>query len=237
MVQSSIFSVIFQITCVFLVTALGKRHEAADDALSFLLLGDWGKGGSSGAYGSSLDDDEFKISFNPLNSSDVISQADNKKTKTFYQVKIAKAMSDFASAADPHPSFVIALGDNFYNNGVSSSTDKLWDYLWKDIYLIYSSLRIPWYPVFGNHDYGGGAAYVQAQLQRTAEHLDDDLWQFPAKNYTRRFVMPGESNATVQIIFVDTTTLAPSVNKCCNENRCIRVHSIHILPCVSAYTM
>eukprot|EP01031_Cornospumella_fuschlensis_P034445 gene34445-41691_t len=194
---------------------------AAADALSFLLLGDWGKGGSSGLYGSSLDDDEFKAVLNKLNESAVQSVADNKdnkKTKTFYQVQVAKAMSDFASVSDPSPSFVVALGDNFYNNGVSSHADKLWDYLWKDIYLTYRSLQIPWFPVFGNHDYGGGPTYVQAQLDRTIEHVDDDWWQFPARNYSKRFAIPGSANATVQIIFVDTTTLAPSVNKCCNEN-------------------
>jgi tartrate-resistant acid phosphatase type 5 len=48
------------------------------------------------------------------------------------------------------PSFIIALGDNFYSNGVSSSTDSYWDYLWVNVYLdYYPSLRISWYPVFG----------------------------------------------------------------------------------------
>eukprot|EP01031_Cornospumella_fuschlensis_P030453 gene30453-36802_t len=215
---------LFPIAFLVCQCIVGVHGEGS--ALSFLLLGDWGKGGTTGAYGSSLNDDEFQNSMAPQgvassnnnNNNNNNKNNNNKNNKVFYQVQVAKAMGQYAASASPAPSFVLALGDNFYNNGVSSSTDKLWDYLWKDVYLGYESLRIPWHPVFGNHDYGGGASAVQAQLQRSAEHTDDDIWQFPAANYSKRFAIPGGLNATVQIVFVDTTTLAPSVNKCCNEN-------------------
>jgi hypothetical protein len=128
-------------------------------------------------------------------------------------------MAAFAASTQPAPSFVVALGDNFYSNGVSSATDILWDYLWKDVYINnYPQLNIPWYPVFGNHDYGGGASAVQAQIERYQAHEDDDIWMFPSTNYTRRFAIPGNDGGSVVIVFIDTTTLAPSVNKCCNQN-------------------
>lgn len=211
---------------LFLLGALSVNfclESVRGNTLRFLLLGDWGKGGSTGAYGSSFDDSTLSAlrvtaGDDKGNKQGGGGAGGGKKQKTYYQVPVAKAMAVYANNTDPAPSFVIALGDNFYDNGVSSATDILWDYLWKDIYLGYSSLRIPWYPVFGNHDYGGGAAYVQAQLARTKEHLDDDLWQFDATNYTKIFEIPGSGGATVQIVFVDTTTLAPSVNKCCNQN-------------------
>eukprot|EP01039_Chlorochromonas_danica_P003408 gene3408-3734_t len=211
---------------LFLLAALSVNfclESVRGNTLRFLLLGDWGKGGSTGAYGSSFDDSTLSAlrvtaGDDKGNKQGGGGAGGGKKQKTYYQVPVAKAMAVYANNTDPAPSFVIALGDNFYDNGVSSATDVLWDYLWKDIYLGYSSLRIPWYPVFGNHDYGGGAAYVQAQLARTQEHLDDDLWQFDAANYTKIFEIPGSGGATVQIVFVDTTTLAPSVNKCCNQN-------------------
>ena len=211
-----------------LATTLGKGPMAVDpsskNALSFLLLGDWGKGGSTGAYSSSPDDDDLTVNVLlakkqvPMDNQINNNNNNNKNNKVFYQVQIAKAMGQYAASASPAPSFVLALGDNFYNNGVSSSTDKLWDYLWKDVYLGYESLRIPWHPVFGNHDYGGGASAVQAQLQRSAEHTDDDIWQFPQQFYSQRYRIAGEQGGSVLIVFVDTTTLAPSVNKCCNEN-------------------
>jgi hypothetical protein len=157
------------------------------------------------------------------------------KQQQLHQVALAKTMAFYATNNTPAPSFLLSLGDNFYTNGVSSSEDVLWNYLWKDIYLQYSSLCIPWYAVLGNHDYGGGNSYSIAQVDRTHKHLDDDLWQMPAKNYSQLFEIPIPTNisstnnnsyesivqkygmATVGILFVDTTTLAPSMNKCCNE--------------------
>jgi tartrate-resistant acid phosphatase type 5 len=169
---------------------------ASSDRLSFLVLGDWGKGGTSGTYGT--------------NSKQIAA-------KTTYQMQIATAMGNYASTADPKPSFLVALGDNFYNNGVYSATDPAWKYLWQDVYLQFDDLNIPWYPVLGNHDYGYGATGVLAQLERSNLHTDDDAWEMPSTNYTKTFSIPGGKGGTVQIIFIDTTTLAPSVNKCCNE--------------------
>lgn len=200
-------------------------------SLRFLLLGDWGKGGSTGQYGSAVENDTLDANYdmdfvrldkNDKNANDKANDKNNnkdngKKQKVLYQVPVAKAMAQFANASNPKPSFVVSLGDNFYANGVSSATDVLWQYLWRDIYLPYPQLNITWFPVFGNHDYGGGASYVQAQLQRTRQ-FPNDVWQFPSTNYTKIFTIPGQGGATVQIVFIDSTTLAPSINKCCNEN-------------------
>jgi hypothetical protein len=131
-------------------------------------------------------------------------------------------MAVYADAADTKPSFVVALGDNFYNNGVQSTSDSLWDSLWVNMYLAnYASLRVPWYPVFGNHDYGYGLKGVLAQIQRSAV---DEYWSFESTNYTRRFEIP--SGGSVQIVFIDTTTLAPSENKCCNSKGCVCLFSV-----------
>jgi tartrate-resistant acid phosphatase type 5 len=46
--------------------------------------------------------------------------------------------------------FVLALGDNFYVDGVTNTTDRLWNTAFHDIYSA-SSLQIPWYPILGNH--------------------------------------------------------------------------------------
>lgn len=182
----------------------------SDNMLRFLLLGDWGKGGKTGKYGSSIDINKESVNIDKENFV-------TEDSKPLYQVQVANAMGNFSSQAEPSPSFVVALGDNFYTSGVSSSSDKLWDYLWKDIYLGYDRLNIPWYAVFGNHDYGGGPSSVQAQIDRYHAHVDDDIWMLPSTNYSVRFNIPN-SNGSVMIIFVDTTTLAPSVNQCCNEN-------------------
>ena len=87
--------------------------------------------------------------------------------------------------------------------------------LWRSVYLPSgSSLDVPWYSVLGNHDYGNGDKGVAAQVARTTE-TDDDNWHMPEKNYTHTFPIKG--GGTVKVVFIDTTTLAPSSNKCCNE--------------------
>jgi hypothetical protein len=66
-------------------------------------------------------------------------------------MSVASAMAQTAALLNPAPSFVIALGDNFYDHGTPSSTDNIWLYNWKNVYISpYEALDIPWYPVFGN---------------------------------------------------------------------------------------
>lgn len=235
----NVFILCYLITTLITYTIIISSAENTftireDKPLRFLLLGDWGKGGTTGVYGSSMDDDTLTdlpnqtLSVQEANNASFLANnnqggnkggnGNNKNQKVLYQMAVAKSMGSFSTNAVPAPSFVLALGDNFYSNGVSSATDSLWNYLWKDVYLTYPALNIPWYPVFGNHDYGGGATAVQAQIDRYHAHTDDDIWMFESTNYTRRFSIPGDQGASVMIVFIDTTTLAPSLNKCCNEN-------------------
>ena len=72
-----------------------------------------------------------------------------------------------------------------------------------------------------NHDYGYGATGVKAQIDRNHNYESDDLWMTESTNYTKVFDIPNSNQSSIyklQIIFVDTTTLAPSQNKCCNTN-------------------
>lgn len=90
------------------------------DLVRFFVLGDWGKGGSTGAYGSSIgiepdDDITSKEPGTMLKNGGIQIQANNNQ-KTFYQVAISKAMTSYAAKAHPKPLGVLALGDNFYNN-------------------------------------------------------------------------------------------------------------------------
>eukprot|EP01042_Synura_sphagnicola_P033541 gene33541-43071_t len=85
-----------------------------------------------------------------------------------------------------HHVLIPVSGDNFYTEGVQSTTDELWDTLWREVYVEpYASLRVPWYAVFGNHDYGYGQTGVEAQIARHYTDLDDGLWAMTATNYSK----------------------------------------------------
>eukprot|EP01031_Cornospumella_fuschlensis_P035781 gene35781-43399_t len=123
----------------FIWTAVSQptdiSYSEQQSAVSFLLLGDWGKGGTTGSMGSSADDDNelqaprpnSTLTISSVRASDPTNSHDRRKedkeSKVSYQVQVAKEMAQYAASASPAPSSVLALGDNFYNNGVSSSTD------------------------------------------------------------------------------------------------------------------
>lgn len=71
---------------------------------------------------------------------------------------------------------MLALGDNFYDNGVASTDDALWEKAFRSVYMGYGpSLAVPWHPVFGNHDYGYGLAGLRAQVT-FLHHSDTANW-------------------------------------------------------------
>lgn len=77
-----------------------------------------------------------------------------------FQRHVAAQMERTAAGLDSE--FIVSTGDNFYTLGVSSKHDGQWRRSFEDIYKA-ESLQRPWYPVLGNHDYGGSA---RAQIER-----------------------------------------------------------------------
>lgn len=179
-------------------------HIDKQEAVKFLVLGDWGKGGLSG--------DITVVSKSSQSSgSQAKSPSKEQKVTYTYQAAVARSMSKYV---DENANVVatFALGDNFYNNGVLSTTDQTWQLMWKDVYPEHLR-RIPWYAVLGNHDYGYGQVSVLSEIARELD-TDDDAWHMPATNYTMTF--PINDQEHILVVFIDTTTLAPSENKCCN---------------------
>lgn len=109
------------------------------------------------------------------------------------QREVAGRMGALAEARGAD--FVIATGDNFYENGVRSVDDPRWQTSFHDVYTD-PSLDIPWYAVLGNHDYRGSA---EAQVERT---LRDERWRMPARHHSFERKV-GERAAL--FVFLDTT--------------------------------
>jgi tartrate-resistant acid phosphatase type 5 len=49
--------------------------------------------------------------------------------------------------------FIFSMGDNFYNEGVTSPTDPRFDSSWKNVYNQPSLANLVWYQSIGNHDH------------------------------------------------------------------------------------
>lgn len=91
--------------------------------------------------------------------------------------------------------FVLAVGDNFYHEGVIDEFDDRFKATFENVYTP-SSLQTPWYAVLGNHDYKGNTT---AQIEYTKYSA---RWHLPTNYYTKSFT--AEDGATIDIIVLDT---------------------------------
>ena len=138
--------------------ALASPAGAEEAALSFLLVGDWGRNGHH------------------------------------HQRAVARQMAQ--TAQETGSLYTVSVGDNFYENGVTSVSDPQWQSSFEDVYT-QSSLQTPWKVILGNHDYRGN---VQAQLDYARQSR---RWQMPARYYTQTTPLPGGGVAA--FYYLDTS--------------------------------
>jgi predicted phosphodiesterase len=112
------------------------------------------------------------------------------------QHRVAKAMSIFAKREGTD--FILTLGDNFYENGVTSVDDPQWKTKFEDVYDA-APLAVPVYATLGNHDYRGN---IQAQIDYSTKNA---RWRMPSPYYS--FSKNLDGDATVAFFAVDTTPL------------------------------
>ena len=111
-----------------------------------------------------------------------------------HQRDVADQMEIAARAANAR--FVVAVGDNFYEDGVQSVTDPKWRTSFEDVYTGDHLRQMPWYVALGNHDYGG---VPQAQVDYTAHSA---RWHMPARYF--KVAIP---EASVDLFIIDTTPI------------------------------
>jgi len=185
---------------------------SSSNSINFLVMGDWGtqtgmnndKNNNNNNNHRSLklsknhqeggsEEESFKL---------LADGGNDNNEKSYWAPVVAAAMATYA---ETYPAdFLVALGDNFYNNGVSSTDDELWTTYYSNVYY-YDSLQVPWYAIFGNHDYGGNknsAGSLDAQIE-----YDDGRWH-AGHCYMQTYTVPS-SGVTVDIVFVDSTLIAP----------------------------
>jgi hypothetical protein len=100
------------------------------------------------------------------------------------QYAVADAMLNLCSAKtddEPGCDFVLYLGDNFYDDGVSSLDDEQFQTKFE---LPYAELDLPFYVVLGNHDYGS-LSLLEYKADFEVEYTDlSDKWYLPDRYYS-----------------------------------------------------
>lgn len=120
----------------------------------------------------------------------------------FHQQDVADRMGETASRIGAR--FVISVGDNFYEDGVSGIDDPMWKTAFEDVYRA-PSLQVPWYVALGNHDYHGDS---QAQIDYSAKSA---RWRLPTRWHA--FQEQAPDGATVEVFVLDTSPLIQSYYK------------------------
>jgi tartrate-resistant acid phosphatase type 5 len=94
--------------------------------------------------------------------------------------------------------FVVSVGDNFYDDGVTSTTDDHWQKSFEGVYTA-PSLQVPWNAILGNHDYH---ANCDAQI---AYSKTSPRWRMPARYYLQSHQL--DAHTTADFFYLDTTPM------------------------------
>ncbi|PRD51278.1 metallophosphoesterase [Sphingobacterium gobiense] len=120
----------------------------------------------------------------------------------YYQQDVARELGHATIVLDAE--FIVSVGDNFYPNGVASTTDYQWVSSFESIYND-ASLYRDWYVALGNHDYRGN---VQAQIDYSNVSR---RWNMPARYYSKTFHVNNDEK--MLLIVMDTNPYIESYHQ------------------------
>jgi len=159
------------------------RAQYSETTLNFVAIGDTFTGDRRKLWGDyrtrrlSKDKNDFEMNFRGLDHA--YNPDKNKLTRDDnYITDNWSAFTEYAHHAD----FVLALGDKFYDNSISS-------------------LHMPCYTIFGDCGYESDASKLSAQIE-LGDSKDDNRWH-GGYCYRQSFIVP-ESTASLDVVFIDT---------------------------------
>ena len=127
------------------------------------------------------------------------------------QAEVAAAMSRWSGRRPAE--LVLLLGDNFYDDGVRSTDDPLWERCFETPYDL-PGLDVPFYAVLGNHDYNGNP---QAQVQYVGRTR---RWTMPDRYYA--FTRALGADHEVLFVALDTVTVSKLTPEGAEQRRWLR---------------
>lgn len=111
----------------------------------------------------------------------------------FHERDVANAL---AAVLPTEASCIISVGDNFYEDGVTSVHDPSFNQSFEDVFSQPRIARVPWHVALGNHDHFGS---VRAQILYS--HISP-RWNMPARYFSHWL------SSRLLAIFLDTTPLS-----------------------------
>ncbi|XP_076825505.1 tartrate-resistant acid phosphatase type 5-like [Clavelina lepadiformis] len=113
-----------------------------------------------------------------------------------FELACAKEM--MSKAKLHNTDFVVALGDNFYYDGVTDEFDPRFQNTFEKVFSDESFLDTPWFILAGNHDHRGNITAQIAYSKRSHR------WNFPQLWYNIEVQRP---DMNITIVMIDTVTL------------------------------
>jgi len=113
------------------------------------------------------------------------------------QRDVAAQMGSAAAAMDAK--FIISVGDNFYEKGVTGIDDAQWQSSFEKVYTA-ASLQVPWHVILGNHDYLGSCE-AQIDYSKLSKR-----WHMPARYFQRTERI--DEQTVADFFYIDTTPMA-----------------------------
>jgi len=114
------------------------------------------------------------------------------------EVAVADAMGKLG--VQLNTTFQLALGDNFYYDGVKTVNDPRFQTTFEHVFSA-TSLQTPWYVLAGNHDHHGNVA-AQIDYGKTSKR-----WVYPDYFYTFSLWQSDKQKKLVDFVMIDTVLL------------------------------
>lgn len=118
--------------------------------------------------------------------------------RTIVEQTVSSQMAKFADHYQTQ--FQLALGDNFYFNGVKDVNDKRFKETFEQVFDD-KRLQNPWFVLMGNHDHYGNAS-AQIDYFRQSQR-----WILPDYNYTVNVKIDNGTRDLIHIIMLDTVMM------------------------------
>jgi len=121
------------------------------------------------------------------------------------QDEVSEAMGQWCSHQSNNCDFIISTGDNIYDNGVGSVSDKHFDDTWRDVYNHPGIADLPWYLTVGNHDHHiSNGEWFQVEYS-----LVNSRWIMPSLAFAFKM---SSKDTSVKFVSIDTISIAKDKN-------------------------